>query len=302
MQTELVHLSKSQLKQLIEVTNRIVKEVTPNKIICYGTRISFRLDWNPVMTEGQSMTREQPTYDLLIVINDREKKFDHEIIQAAEQQAISLGCKVTTVVQQLNNVNKGLENGNRFISTVYRKGVLVYDEDKQPLRVPPPQPSLDIMISVIEDDWQKCFSVAQCFLKKAIYCNEKEWYEQTVFDLHQATQHACTAILRVYSGYRSSTGNLSRLFSFIEMFSHVPGNIFPCTTKEESALFNILNKSHTDLRYNENYTVPKEAARSLIARVGKLVSTIELLYQEKLQSLKSERSLILPINDVKESV
>jgi HEPN domain-containing protein len=254
------------------------------------------------MTESQSMTREQSTYDLLIVTSDKEKKFDHEIIQTAEQQAISLGCQVTTVVQQLNNVNKGLENGNRFISTVYRKGVLVYDDGKQPLAVPPLEPSLDSMISVIEVDWKKCFGVAQCFLNKAIYCNEKEWYEQTVFDLHQATQHACTAILRVYSGYRSSAGNLSRLLSFVKMFSHVPGDIFPCTTKEESALFNILNKSHTDLRYNENYAVTKEAARLLIARVSKLVSTMELLYQEKLLGLKSEQSLILPINDVKESV
>lgn len=296
MLTEFQHLSKPQVAQLVELIQKIVKAVHPNKIICYGARMNTNSQWNSFMNDSKCITEERPAYDLLIITNNDEKQLDHEIIECAEIQATKVGCDVTTLVQSLGQANRALENGNRFISTVYRKGVLLYDLDKVSLSVPPAEPTIEAVVDTIINDWKKGFELAQCFFKKAIFCNENAWYEQTTFDLHQAAQHACMCMLRMYSGYRSNTHNLSRLLSLIKNFSPAPSNIFPCTTKEEIGIYNTLNKAYSDARYNENYQVTAEKAQLLIGRVRTLLSVAQQLYEERLLCLKSDLAIQLPVS------
>ncbi|SDH66573.1 HEPN domain-containing protein [Chitinophaga filiformis] len=298
MLTEFQHLSKPQVAQLVELIQKIVKAVHPNKVICYGARMNTTSQWNSFMKDNKYMTEERPAYDLLIITNNDEKQLDHEIIESAEIQAAKLGCDVTSLVQSIGNANKSLENGNRFFSTVYRNGVLLYDADKLPLSAPPAEPAIEVLIDTISNDWKKGFELAQCFFKKAIYCNENAWYEQTTFDLHQAAQHACMCMLRMYSGYRSNTHNLSRLLSLIKNFSPAPSDVFPCTTKEEISIYNTLNKAYSDARYNENYQVTAEKAQLLIGRVRALLSIAQQLYQERLLCLKSDLAIQLPVSDL----
>jgi hypothetical protein len=51
----------------------------------------------------------------------------------------------------------------------------------------------------LETTWNKCFRTAERFYKTACFCLDNGWNEKAVFDLHQATQHSCMALLRVYT-------------------------------------------------------------------------------------------------------
>lgn len=302
MLTTFPKLPQEQMQQIIQLVKAIVKSVHPNKIICWGHRTTIMSDWNCFSEEPNQEKEVHPTYDLLIIVDEDEKRPEHEIIQAAEQKVLLLGCEVTVIVQSLSAANKALENGNRFISNVYQNGILIYDRDGDPLSVPSVKPDLEIVRSKIEADWNRCFDIAQCFLKKAQYCFDNGWYEQGTFDLHQSAQHACMAILRAYSGYRSTTHNLSRLLGLIASFSYQPLAIFPCVTKEETNLFNTLNRAYSDARYNEKYLVPKETALILLRRVEDLLGIIQQLYEGKRISLKSSHPISFPLNAANESV
>ena len=103
------------------------------------------------------------------------------------------------------------------------------------------------------------------------------------------------ALLRVYTGYRSTTHNLFRLLALIENFSFVPSSVFPCITAEEIALLNQLNKAYSDARYKENYTVPTETAILLKKRVQELLLLAKKLYDKKITALQNNRITTFPL-------
>lgn len=289
------HLPPSQIPRLVQLVQKIVQAINPDKIICYGSRITTMQDWSPFIAgEGYKETIH-PTYDFLIITSNDEKRADHEIIQVIEQQAAPLACTVTSVIQKLASVNEALEKGGRFAATVYRKGVLLYNGSGLPLSIPLDEADAATVKNRVEKHWHTCFSQAVQFFKTASYSCDNGWYERAVFDLHQAVQHTCMALLRVFTGYRSTTHNLSRLLELIANFSHKPVIIFPGFTKEETDLFNLLNRAYSEARYNEQYKVPADRAAVLLERVQQILDTAQELYKEKLHALENDQPISFPL-------
>jgi HEPN domain-containing protein len=290
------HFSKEQTLELSRLIQTIVPVLQPELIFCLGNRTTTLQDWSCFWEESADQQTAFPTtYDLLILINEGEKKSEHEVIQLAEQQAAALDCDVTCMVQQFTAFKEGVEKGYRFDTTVYRKAVTVYSSGRQFLPVLPPEPDIQKRKSKIEAHWSQCFTPAQRFFKAATDCQRDNWPEQAAFNLHQSAQHACMAILRVYTGYRSTTHNLSRLLALIENCSFRPSAIFPCLTKEEKELFNLLNRAYSEARYKEGYVMPAEKVAILKERVQELLNVAEQLYQQKIQELDKQLALIFPI-------
>jgi uncharacterized protein len=293
--TTFQYLPKQQVAQLVQLIQRIVQAICPVKIICYGYRTITRDDWS-CFFDGSTLNKKiNPTYDFLIITNDEEKRTHYEMIEIAEQQAYPLGCDTTIIVQQLNAANKALENGSRFISTVYRKGVMLYNGDDLPLPTPSEELDISALKNLIEGNWQRRFGMSRRFLKTANYCFDNGWNEQTIFDLHQSVEHACVAVIRLYTGFRPTTHNLSRLLDLICNFSQELITIFPRQTKEEIDLFNTLNRSYSEARYNEKYTVSNEVTRILLSRVTTLLDLAEKFYDRKRLTLKSGQPISFPL-------
>ncbi|GAA3922658.1 HEPN domain-containing protein [Chitinophaga oryziterrae] len=293
--TALQHLPKQQVAQLVQLIQRIVQAIYPVKIICYGYRTCTMDDWSCFFDGDTHNKRINPTYDFLIITNDEEKRAHYEIIEIAEQQAFPMGCDTTIIVQQLNEANKALENGSRFISTVYRKGVMLYNGNGLPLSTPPDESDISVLKNLLEDNWHRRFGMSRRFLKTANYCFDNGWNEQTIFDLHQSVEHACVAIIRVYTGFRPTTHNLSRLLDLICNFSQELVTLFPRQTKEETDLFNTLNRAYSEARYNEKYTVTTEIAKILLGRVTTLLDLAEKFYDRKQLSLESSQPISFPL-------
>ena len=235
------------------------------------------------------------TFDLLVITGNSNNLADHEILQKIDMLEDSLDCEVAAVDQSLAAVNELIAKNSRFLTTLYHNAVLVYSAGNNALITPATVPSPEETKTKIEGTWNKCFATAERFYKTACFCMDNGWNEKALFDLHQATQHTCMALLRVYTGYRSTTHNLSRLLSLIENFSFVPSTIFPCSTEEETALFNILNKAYSDARYKEDYSVSTEVANLLKKRVNQLLLVAEELYTKKLTTMQNSRVTTFPL-------
>ena len=294
MQTTFENLSANLLNQLSQLVQKIGTAIHPEKILCYGYRTSLYQDWSCFKVDtGQEPIKS--TFDLLVITNSDNKLADYEILQKIDQLAASFDCEVTAVAQSLEAVNELIVKNSRFLTTIYHKAVLVYDAGNSALIVPPAAPSFEETRHKLETTWNKCFSVAERFYKTACFCLDNGWNEKALFDLHQATQHTCMALLRVYTGYRSTTHNLSRLLTLIENFSFVPSTIFPCITEEETALFNTLNRAYSDARYKEDYSISTEIAHLLKKRVHQLLVVAEDLYRKKITSFQNNRPTTFPL-------
>lgn len=295
MLTTFVHLPKKQLTQLAQLVQGIVKAFNPDKIICFGHRRSVTKDWSCFLENDGSIRNVSPTYDLLIITNEDESRDDHVIIQKIEQQADELDCEVTSIVHKLSSVNELLEKGSRFFGTVYRKGVLLYNGSSIPLTEPCKEPEFSVLKTKIEQAWEKPFEIAKRFYKSANDCLDSGWPEQAMFNLHQTVQHSCMAVLRVFTGYRSTTHNLYRLLALIENFTFNLIIVFPCVTKEEKELFNLLNRAYSDARYNECYIVPPDNAIILKNRVSSFLKIAEDLYKVSLITLENNQPISFPL-------
>lgn len=296
MQTSFTHLPTDQTDLLAKFIQKIIDAIQPDKIICYGFRLSINQDWSTFFTETDFKETTYPAFDLLNIIPNEEKRNDHEIIQTVQKQGEPWKITGTCVIQKLSAVNESLENGSRFTSTVYRKGVLLYDGSNNPLTHPLQEPDTNLLQVIVIKRWERCYTQAQQFFKTATFCFENGWYEQTAFDLHQCVQHTCMALLRSFTGYRSTTHNLARLLELIENFSQEPIVIFPNITKEEKDLFSLLNKAYSEARYNEQYKAPKEKVIILIERVKLLLDTTQQLYQHKIKSLEQLQPISFPLS------
>ena len=301
MQTSFENLSPNQLNQLALLVQKIASTFHPEKILCYGYRTSLYQDWS-CFKEDTVLEPIKATFDLLIVTHNDNKLADHEILQKVDQLADTLDCEVTAVCQSLESVNELIAKNSRFLTTIYQKAVLVYDAGNNALIVPPAAPSFDETKRKLETTWNKCFSVAERFYKTACFCLDNGWNEKALFDLHQATQHTCMALLRVYTGYRSTTHNLSRLLALIENFSFVPSTIFPCITDEETTLLNTLNRAYSDARYKEDYSMSTEIAQLLKKRVHQLLVVAENLYSKKITSFQNNQPTTFPLTSCNATV
>jgi uncharacterized protein len=298
MLTTFDNLPPSLVTLLAQLTQKIAPVIHPEKILCYGYRTSIYEDWSSFTDRIKYEGISKATFDLFVIINKSHNLADHEIIQKIELLAEPLECEVTAIVQSLDAVNELIAKNSRFLTTIYHKAVLVYNAGNNSILTPPAASSHEETMSKIEIAWNKCFQTAERFFKTACFCLDNGWNEKAVFDLHQATQHACMALLRVYTGYRSTTHNLFRLLALIENFSFVPSTIFPCITEEETELFNLLNKAYSDARYKETYTVPTETAIVLKNRVQQFLLVTQKLYDKKILDLQSNRATTFPITSM----
>lgn len=295
MLTTFDNLSLSLTNQLAQLIQKIAITIHPEKILCYGYRTSNYQDWSCFKEATGHQDIIKATFDLLVITGNDNNLADHEILQKIDLLATSLDCEVTAVVQSLDAVHELIAKNSRFLTTIYHKAVLVYNADNGTLITPPAAPLYEATMSKIETTWNKCFSVAERFYKTACFCLDNGWNEKALFDLHQATQHTCMALLRIYTGYRSTTHNLSRLLALIENFSFVPSTIFPCSTEEETALFNLLNKAYSDARYKEDYSIPTETANLLKKRVHLLLLVAEKLYNKKMIAIQNNQTTTFPL-------
>jgi len=295
MLTTFDNLSTNLLNQLAQLIQNIATAIHPEKILCYGYRTSIYQDWSCFKEDTGCQETTKATFDLLVVTGNNNNQADHEILQKIDLLANSLDCEVTAVVQPLDAVNELIAKNSRFLITLYHKAILVFNAANNALITPPAAPSHEEIKTKIETTWNKCFRTAERFYKTACFCLDNGWNEKALFDLHQATQHTCMALLRVYTGYRSTTHNISRLLALIENFSFVPSTIFPCSTEEETALFYLLNKAYSDARYKENYSIPTEIANLLKKRVHQLLLVSEKLYNKKMMAIQNSRTTTFPL-------
>lgn len=93
-------------------------------------------------------------------------------------------------------------------------GIPLYDSAEVYNLPSPWLPGKDGIAAESQSCWQQHIQTAKRFYTTATDCIREGWAKQAMFNLHQAVQHTCIALLRSFTGSRSTSHNLS-CFRFI---------------------------------------------------------------------------------------
>ena len=296
MLTTIEHLSKPQQERLAELIQQIARAVQPEKIICYGIRISQYREWSCFLDTVGCKENVYLSFDLLILSPTDEKRAEHDISQIAEQKCQS-PLAISCITHKIHAVNHALTSGSPFFCSLYHKGILLYDAGVTSLSDPGNPEKGALKKYIAEAYWSRWYGLAQQFLKGAAESLSYGRPALTVFMLHQAVEHTCIALIRVFTGYRPNTHNLTRLLAFIENFSELLLSVFPCVTKKEKELFDILVRGYSDTRYKDVYDISADAITILVERVREIQDLAAALYQNRIGFYGQQESNCFPITE-----
>jgi HEPN domain-containing protein len=126
--------------------------------------------------------------------------------------------------------------------------------------------------------------LADGFLMCAAECLAKKQFSISTFMLHQAVEQACICLIRVHIAYRSDFHNLSRLLRLCTCFSEKPFQLF-LSTPEDERLFDVMAKSYSASRYQDDFAVSRQDAESLYQRVASFLLLAKAMCDEKIERL-----------------
>ena len=161
---------------------------------------------------------------------------------------------VTLIIEPIGLVNKQLEQGQYFFSDIKKEGVLLYDSGEYELSEAK-ELSKDERRKIAQDDYEYWFNGGNGFLINCNYALQRQDYNTTAFELHQATERFYNAILLVFSGYKPKLHDIRKLGAMVSNYHNDLLKIFPIDIPEQKKCFELLRKAYIEARYNKNYKI-----------------------------------------------
>ncbi|MCP4603810.1 MAG: HEPN domain-containing protein [Proteobacteria bacterium] len=272
MKRSLAHLPKRKKDELKRVVG-IVREMVPSveMMILFGSHA--RGDWvEDRYRQGGVEYEYKSDFDILVVTEDKKTarndalwdRLDQRITRVATDQT-----PVNLIAHHIQELNARIEEGSYFFTDIKKEGAWLYNSGKYRL-ARARRLNAEERKAQAERDFKLWFKKAQHFYDDCETNLKKRRHNQAAFMLHQATEHAYTAVLLTFTGYKPKTHNIAALGR--RAASHDPGfaKVFPRKTKDEQRLFKLLKKAYVDARYSDKYRISKKDLEYLSARVKKL--------------------------------
>ncbi len=284
MLASLPYVSEYQQKLVTIKLAFIVERARPEKVVCYGMRTDSRQCWSIFSSSqgGSTVT----TLDLLIVTSEKDKLARQNISNFIDSLSTD-EIRFIVVVHSAEAVNSGHNEGNPFFTTLWRRGVALYDSARIAFAIPN-----ESKVS----NWLRAGKrsrLAQSFYETACDSARNARYESAMFMLHQSAELNCANLLDRCLGYKSTTHNIKKLFALTENITPEIINLFPRSTVEENELFELLHRAYLDARYKDYHAVSPAKVLVLINRLKRLNALVAQLTSSR----ESEGIIDLPAFD-----
>jgi HEPN domain-containing protein len=234
-----------------------------------------------------------PEYDILVLINSHENRLMNEYESLIANRCHDL-ARVTSSVFSIETINCLLRQGNVFFSVCCAPSNLLFDgglTDLEKLESPVKAPDC----VHLKNEFLTLFSKARSFLSGAVSYRISGDNQLAAFMLHQTVEQGLNAFLTPLIGYRLQTHNLNKLLIYARRLSCRFYSIFPRDSDKEIQLYQTLHKAYIYGRYRNNFQVGLDTLFVLIERATALLELVELLFHEKIESIRKEGTL--SIND-----
>ncbi|WP_431215734.1 HEPN domain-containing protein [Puia sp. P3] len=279
MNTSIKHLSPALRDQLNAAIRIIVDAIHPEKIILFGV---YSVEGDAELF-SHALSPGQLPFDLLIATARGERRADYELQDILENRCRGV-ASVTTVVHDIDHINRQLVARQYFFSLVAMNGILLYDAGITRLEKPG-LPDFDAVRKTAERDFERWAGQANAFYNNARFSLQNKEWKITTFLLHQAAEQIYQAILLVFTGYKPTTHNLDKLRRYTNRLSLELATLFPRDNPEEEHLFRLLTQGYVDARYKDHFIISEQEAGLLTERVQQLLDIAKRVCGNHLLSL-----------------
>jgi HEPN domain-containing protein/predicted nucleotidyltransferase len=211
-----------------------------------------------------------------------------ELIRAEKR----IETPVSLIVHTIDEFNEKIRRAEYFFCDVKKEGAILHGDSKYKLARIPGKISMALRYEKASGDYEKWFKYAVLFFDDALSRRKKadggqESLNISAFYLHQATEHAYTALLLVFTGYKPKLHDIEKLGEQAIDFDPEFLTTFPKQNPEDKRRFELLKKAYVDARYDRFYKITAEELDYLGERVEKLHALTERVCAAKLAELKA---------------
>lgn len=172
----------------------------------------------------------------MLAITHDNTRLEHKMQDYIQSKFVDERVAITVISHGFASVKDALLQGNRFYSNIFSEGFLMYSLDGLLPRVDYSLSVNDKTQSLAEEYFTHRYHMAEGFLLAAEQSLDGGYYGHGVFLLHQCTEQASIALIRVFIGYRSDSHNLKRLLDLCCCFSKKPKEVFKRRSEDEVLL------------------------------------------------------------------
>lgn len=279
--------------QLTKITEMILQKYKLEKIICFGSEvITVQKESCFSMEDTQdSSSPAMYSYYLLLIPSKDEKSADIKIQQRLEEQ-LKPFASVTILVHRMEEFNSALQKGSSFFRSVYKKGIVLHDNNEEQFVSPEEGAPIAERITQREKYWDHWYKLSIGFVKGGQFFMEEENSGLAVFMLHQALQHCYSGMIRVLTGYRTNSNSLRRLLQLVDLALPDSSIFTPFrATPEDLRLKGVLLKGFSDARYDDTFIVTKEDLFTLYNRIISIINDGNKVCLQRIADLKSGKAI-----------
>ncbi|MFB0494481.1 HEPN domain-containing protein [Mucilaginibacter sp. OAE612] len=277
MQNTPIKITARQHKELLEIAKALTGHYRIEKIICFAALHCFHSS-DTCFTEPDCDSSDQ--YYLLVMTKENTR-IEHQM-----QDFIGKLFPGTTVLAHgLETIMSLVYQYDRFFLNVCLNGELVFTSDGFTMVPEFENEKTEQTIVKDIDAYHQIFGLACGFVECAFDCHSKGFYNNVTFILHQAVEHGCRALIRLFTGYKSDIHNLDRLITFCSLFPNEPVALFRRHFDKEKQLFRLLSASYTEARYRDHYKVNELEAGELCVLVKSFLELVKSLAEVQIRKL-----------------
>jgi len=285
MQDSIEHLPASTQQELQLATEIIQDSARPEMIILFGSYA--RGNWVAEKAPDGVYYQYQSDLDLLVVTETESQaakvEINHQLETLLSQR---IKTPVSLIAHDIQFFNRRLKKGQYFFSDIQREGIVLFDSGRFQLAEPRQLQARERKL-LAQDDFSYWMEKAAKLHKGFdLYFNEGD-YVEAVFLLHQMTERLFAAILLVFTRYKPSTHDLSKLLKRVASIEPRFLEVFPKGTEQQRQRFKLLRSAYVDARYKPSYSISKEELAWLAERVAVLQQMTEHYCREKITSFDS---------------
>ncbi|WP_028980539.1 HEPN domain-containing protein [Sporocytophaga myxococcoides] len=281
MKTSIDFLPVHKQGELTSVRDLIVEAFEPEMIILFGSYA--RNEWVEDRYVEDGITYEYKSdFDILVIsrveLGPRRSNRWYKTDEAVKK--LPLQTPVSLIHHGIKFVNKEIRKNSYFFIDILKEGILLYDTQNFQLAEPGVLNEQQLKKQA-KEDFEQWFGSASNFLDYFNFAFNKADFKEAAFLLHQATERYYTAVLLVFTGYRPKTHDIQKLGEMAAQINERFKTVFPFTSPESKARFELLKRAYIDARYQKTYTIAKEDLEYLAKRVEVLRDLVKEVCEER---------------------
>jgi HEPN domain-containing protein/predicted nucleotidyltransferase len=196
------------------------------------------------------------------------------------------------IVHTVDEFNEKIRRAEYFFCDVKKEGAMLYDSGKFKLERIPGKISMSLRHEKALADYENWFGYAGMFFEQSATAREKAREREgflniAAFELNQAAEHAYTALILCFTGYKPKLHDLEKLGKQAVSLDPEFLVVFPNKTEEEKRLFDLLKRAYVEARYERSYKITGEELDWLGKRVKKLHAVTKKACSQKLAEFKA---------------